>query len=93
MYFAHTMPHDWDANYEITKDLWEARLGMHGPLSPTKPTASAMWSCYWFRVEALKPLFDYGWKYEDFLPEGQMVEDGTISHSIERANVYICQSR
>lgn len=93
LYFAHTIPHDWGANYEITKELLEDRLGIHVPLSPTKSTASAMGSCYWFRVEALKPLFEYGWKYEDFLPEGQMGEDGTISHAIERANGYICQSR
>lgn len=93
LYFAHTIPHDWGANYEITKELLEDRLGIHVPLFPTKPTASAMGSCYWFRVEALKPLFEYGWKYEDFLPEGQMGEDGTISHAIERANGYICQSR
>ena len=93
LYFAHTIPHDWGANYEITKELLEDRLGIHVPLSPTKPTASAMGSCYWFRVEALKPLFEDGWKYEDFLPEGQMGEDGTISHAIERANGYICQSR
>lgn len=93
LYFAHTIPHDWGENYEITKELLEDRLGIHVPLSPTKPTASAMGSCYWFRVEALKPLFEYGWKYEDFLPEGQMGEDGTISHAIERANGYICQSR
>lgn len=93
LYFAHTIPHDWGANYEITKELLEDRLGIHVPLSPTKPTASAMGACYWFRVEALKPLFEYGWKYEDFLPEGQMGEDGTISHAIERANGYICQSR
>ena len=93
LYFAHTIPHDWGANYEITKELLEDRLGIHVPLSPTKPTASAMGSCYRFRVEALKPLFEYGWKYEDFLPEGQMGEDGTISHAIERANGYICQSR
>lgn len=93
LYFAHTIPHDWGTNYEITKELLEDRLGIHVPLSPTKPTASAMGSCYWFRVEALKPLFEYGWKYEDFLPEGQMGEDGTISHAIERANGYICQSR
>ena len=44
-------------------------------------------------MDALKPLFEYGWKYEDFLPEGQMGEDGTVSHAIERANGYICQSQ
>ncbi|MBT1175654.1 lipopolysaccharide biosynthesis protein [Bifidobacterium sp. LC6] len=93
LYFAHTIPHDWGANFAITKDLLENKLNIHVPLSPNKPTASAMGSCYWFRVEALKPLFEYGWKYEDFLPEGVMGEDGTISHAIERANGYVCQSR
>lgn len=93
LYFAHTIPADWGANYDITKELLEERLNIHVPLSPYKPTASAIGSCYWFRVEALKPLFEYGWKYEDFLPEGQMGEDGTVSHAIERANGYICQSR
>ena len=93
LYFAHTIPQDWGANFDITKELLEKRLNIHVPLSPYKPTASAIGSCYWFRVEALKPLFEYGWKYEDFLPEGQMGEDGTISHAIERANGYICQSR
>lgn len=93
LYFAHTIPHDWGANFAITKDLLENKLNIHVPLSPNKPTASAMGSCYWFRVEALRPLFEYGWKYEDFLPEGVMGEDGTISHAIERANGYVCQSR
>lgn len=93
LYFAHTLPHDWGANFEITKELLEDRFNIHVPLSPGKPSASAIGSCYWFRVKALKPLFDYEWKYEDFLPEGEMGEDGTISHAIERANGYICQSQ
>lgn len=93
LYFAHTLPHDWGANFEITKELLEDRFDIHVPLSPGKPSASAIGSCYWFRVEALKPLFEYGWKYEDFLPEGEMGEDGTVSHAIERANGYICQSQ
>lgn len=93
LYFAHTLPHDWCANFEITKELLEDRFNIHVPLSPGKPSASAIGSCYWFRVKALKPLFDYEWKYEDFLPEGEMGEDGTISHAIERANGYICQSQ
>ena len=72
LYFAHTLPHDWGANFEITKELLEDRFNIHVPLSPGKPSASAIGSCYWFRVKALKPLFDYEWKYEDFLPEGEI---------------------
>lgn len=93
LYFAHTMPNDWGPNFDITKELLERRLHLHVPLDKTKGTRSAMGSCYWFRVEALKPLFDYQWKYEDFLPEGKMGADGSISHAIERANGYIAQSQ
>lgn len=93
LYFAHTIPHDWGANFEITKQLLEQQLDIHVPLDPLKPSVSAIGSCYWFRVNALRPLFEHGWAYDDFLPEGQMGEDGTISHAIERANGYICQSQ
>lgn len=93
IYFAHTRPVDWGPDYDITKTLLEDRLHIRVPISAQKATVSAIGSCYWFRVEALKPLFDLGWKYEDFLPEGQMGVDGTISHGIERANSFICQSR
>lgn len=93
LYFAHTIPTDWGPNYDITKELLEQRLHIHVPLDPKKPTMSAMGSCYWFRTEALKPLFTYDWRYEDFLPEGQMGADGSISHAIERANGYVAQSQ
>lgn len=91
LYFAHTLPVDWGPNFEITKNLLEDRLDIHVPLDPAKPTMSAMGSCYWFRVDALKKLFEANWQYEDFLPEGQMGVDGTISHAIERANGYVAQ--
>ena len=73
--------------------LLENKLHIHVPLDERKPSVSAIGSCYWFRVEALKPLYEYGWRYEDFLPEGKMGVDGTISHAIERANGYIAQSQ
>lgn len=93
LYFAHTMPNDWGPNFNLTKDLIEKRLHLHVPLDNRKGTRSAMGSCYWFRVDALKPLFEYPWRYEDFLPEGKMGADGSISHAIERANGYIAQSQ
>ena len=93
LYFAHTLPVEWGPNFENTKKLIEDTLGLHVPMDPAKPTMSAMGSCYWFRVDALKPLFEHGWQYEDFLPEGQMGADGSISHAIERANGYVAQSQ
>lgn len=93
LYFAHTLPLDWGPNFENTKKLIEDTLGLRVPLDPAKPTMSAMGSCYWFRVNALKPLFEHGWAYEDFLPEGVMGADGSISHAIERANGFVAQSQ
>lgn len=93
LYFAHTLPTDWGPNFEITKELLEDTLGLRVPLDPAKPSVSAIGSCYWFRVDALRPLFEHGWTYEDFLPEGQMGPDGTISHAIERSGGYVAQSQ
>lgn len=93
LYFAHTRPVDWGPNFAATKELLEDRLDVHVNLDSSKPTVSAIGSCYWFRVDALRPLFEAGWTYEDFLPEGQMGGDGSISHAIERANGYVAQSQ
>lgn len=38
---------------------------------------------FWCRTDALRPLFEYKWKLEDFCQE-PMATDGTISHAIER---------
>ena len=93
LYFAHTMPNDWGPNFTNTKNLLENILHIHVPLDERKPTMSAIGSCYWFRVDALRPLFEHRWSYEDFPAEEEMGVDGTISHAIERANGYIVQSR
>ncbi len=93
LYFAHTIENDWGACFDITKELLEETLDIHVPLRKDKSTVSALGSCFWFKVDALRPLFEHGWTYEDFLPEGEMKEGGTISHAIERANGYVCQSQ
>ncbi|KFJ07427.1 rhamnan synthesis F family protein [Bifidobacterium tsurumiense] len=92
LYFAHTLPLDWGANFESTKAFLKD-MDIEVPVESNKPTLSAIGSCYWFRVAALRPLFERQWKYEDFPSEETMKEDGTISHAIERANGYICQSQ
>ncbi|PWG59422.1 rhamnan synthesis F family protein [Bifidobacterium catulorum] len=93
IYFAHTIPNDWGPNFDGTQKLMHDMLGLDVPMTEAKRTMSAIGSCYWFRVEALKPLFEYGWDYEDFLPEGKMGVDGSISHAIERATGYVAQSQ
>ena len=93
IYYPVTMPNDWGPNFEMTRELLQDRLGIDVPLDPRISTRSSLGSCYWFRVDALRPLFEHGWAYEDFLPEGQMGADGSISHAIERATGYIAQSQ
>ena len=45
---------------------------------------------FWAKTDALKKLFEHGWKYEDF-PEEPLPIDGTISHAIERVLGYVAQ--
>lgn len=45
---------------------------------------------FWCRTEALKKLFEYDWKYEDFDAE-PLPNDGTISHAIERVIEYVAK--
>lgn len=92
VYFPMTKPLDWSINYEITVDFLK-RMNIDVPITTFANTVSAIGSCYWFRVEALRPIFDLNLKYTDFLPEGEMGGDGTISHAIERANGFVAQSQ
>lgn len=92
VYFPVTKPLDWGPNYDATINLLH-RMNINVPISSFANTVSAIGSCYWFRVDALRPLFDLALDYTDFLPEGEMGPDGTISHAIERANGYVAQSQ
>ncbi len=47
---------------------------------------------FWYRPQALKPLFDLSLKRDDFSPEPLPI-DGTIAHAIERLPVYIAWSK
>ena len=47
---------------------------------------------FWYRPEALKPLFDLNLTEQDF-PEEPLPVDGTIAHAIERLPVYIAWSQ
>lgn len=93
LYFAHTIPLDWGANFENTRLLLKKRLKLKVPIEPGKPSVSAIGSCYWFRRDAMLPIFQAKWTYEDFLPERIMGDDGSVSHAIERANGYVVQSQ
>jgi 2-polyprenyl-3-methyl-5-hydroxy-6-metoxy-1,4-benzoquinol methylase/FMN phosphatase YigB (HAD superfamily) len=85
-YWGHT----WLSNEPYGASLF-ARLGIKE--YPTEGLfdfpVGGMW---WAKVDALRPLFEAGFTYEDFPPEeGQL--DGTLQHAIERCIVQVAKAR
>lgn len=81
---------EWFGNYDNTKKLSE-KLDLKCSITKDKEPITPLGTMFWFRTEALKRLFDYGWKYEDF-PKEPNNYDGTILHAIERIYGYVVQS-
>lgn len=82
---------NWTCNFQNTKKLLQD-LNITVPLDPKKPPVAPYGSIFWFRPNALRPLFEKEWTYENFVSE-PMPNDGTISHAIERAHGYIAQGQ
>ncbi len=74
----------FDRTYELSQDL-----GLHCVMSKENPPL-ALTTTFWCKTEALRTLFEHGYKYEDF-PEEPMPLDGTINHAIERIFAYVAQ--
>ena len=89
VYFMNMCSNGWGPNFDNTKALMK-KLGIDRPISGEKMPIAPFGSVFWFRVKALAPLFDHGWKHEDFLPE-PLPQDGTISHAIERIYPFVAQ--
>jgi rhamnosyltransferase len=86
----------WADNFENTKRLLNELLERgEGDeqinIDPDKSPIAPLGTMFWFRPEALKPLYKKQWKYEDF-PEEPVKADGTILHAIERAYCFIAQA-
>ncbi len=78
----------WNHNFENCTNLAN-RLGLQCCIEENKPPIT-LGTAFWAKTEALKKLFLYEWKYEDF-PEEPLANDGTISHAIERIFGYVAQ--
>ncbi|MDX5383731.1 MAG: rhamnan synthesis F family protein [Rhodobacterales bacterium] len=85
-----TLGHAWYANRPAAQDL-RARLGLALPLDDHTPVAP-YGTMFWFRIDALRPLFDHPWRWEDYNPEPDHV-DGGLAHVQERLIGYVAQSR
>ena len=79
----------WTGNYENTFELAE-KLKLHCRIERNKPPIM-LGTALWFRPQALKPLFDYPFKNEDF-PKEPLPSDNTFSHAVERIFPYVAQS-
>lgn len=80
----------WASSYDCTKKLAD-ELELNVPISPDKRPITPIGSVFWFRMDAMRKLFDYPWTYEDFPAEPPLV-DGTVMHAIERIYPYVGQA-
>lgn len=80
----------WTSSYDCTKKLAD-KMELNVPISPDKRPIAPVGTVFWFRMSAIKKLFDMEWKYEDFPKEPALV-DGTVMHAIERIYPFVAQS-
>jgi lipopolysaccharide biosynthesis protein len=85
-----TMGHAWFANRDIFAQIL-AELGCKVPAEPYSPIA-VYGTVFWFRPDALRPMFQDKYHYEDYNQEPSHV-DGGLAHGQERAMTYIAQAR
>jgi rhamnosyltransferase len=83
-----TLGHAWFANKPGVHQ-WAEKLDIKVPLDDHTPLAP-YGTMFWFRVPALKKLFEYEWKWTDFNPEPDH-SDGGLAHCLERLMGYAVQ--
>lgn len=79
-------------NFQGVKKILQ-ELNMSVPIDVNKPPVAPYGSVFWFRCDALRPLFEKGWNYEDFTEEPIGVTDGDIMHAIERVYPFVAQGQ
>ena len=88
-YFFSYINNYWTLCYNEVLNLLE-KMDINVKIDRSHPPLS-IGNCFWARYDALKPLFDLNWDYEDF-PEEPMPADGTVSHALERIHGYVAAS-
>ena len=82
---------EWGADYALVEELLR-KLEVKVPFSTDKPPVACFGDVFWFRPRAIKKLYRYSWKLEDF-PAEPCGCDGTILHAIERCYPYLAQEQ
>jgi rhamnosyltransferase len=88
--FLSTLGYEWSTNFENVCKL-AGRLNINVDIDKDKAPLSPLGTIFWYRSEALKILFDAGFRYEDFPEEPIQKLDGTLMHAIERIYPYAAQ--
>jgi rhamnosyltransferase len=85
----HIIGNEWGSNFGNVKMLAE-KLKIRCDIDNLKAPIAPLGTMFWFRPKALKVLFDYDWKYEDF-PSEPNHWDGTLLHALERIYAFAVQ--
>lgn len=89
-YFTSFYKKYWLANIKEIEKLF-AKMNLDVELN-LKELPLPIGNCFWAKFDALKPLFDLDWSYEDFHPEPLPI-DGTVSHALERIYAHVAASQ
>lgn len=83
-----TLGHAWYSNRAAVQDLCN-RMGLNIPLDADTPVAP-YGTMFWFRLSALRPMFEWLWQWDEYNPEPNHV-DGGLAHVQERLIGYVVQ--
>ncbi len=80
----------WDLNFYAAASLGK-KLGiiLNKDVRPEYPAGSM----FWFRPQALQPLFDLNITLDDFEEKSEKKDDGTLAHAIERLILFVAQKQ
>lgn len=87
--YSSTIGMEWTCNFEEELKLFD-KLGADVSLLDATKQPFTLGTSFWCRTDALKKLFDYDWRYDDFDSE-PIVPDGTMMHAIERSFAFLAQ--
>lgn len=83
-----TIAYSWLANEGLGRQLFEEYDLGDMPSVFNYPAGSFFWA----RTDALRPLFEKGYTYEDF-PREQGQTDGTLAHALERIVTFVSRKQ
>jgi len=81
---------EWGSNWETGSRLGER---LHLRLEREAGIDFPAGSMFWFRPKAMEPLFALNLREEDFEPDAENCEDGTLAHALERLFLKVVENK